>query len=370
MKKLIVFGEDWGAHPSSTQYLISGLQPCYDVVWVNSIGLRRPRLSSADIKRILGKGGKILKQLADHEGTPEAPFPVINAAAIPWPGSPMARRINGALIRKSLRPFLDSKRHPLLWISLPSAVDVIGRLDERAVVYYCGDDFSSLAGVDHEAVEAMEKELVQKADLIIAASEVLAGKFPAGKTHIIQHGVDFELFSAPQPRPSDLPDGKPIAGFYGSIAEWVDLELIGEAARALPEWDFVIIGPARVDFTSLTGFDNIHFLGPRPHDRLPGYVQHWKAALLPFRLNGQIEACNPLKLREYLASGAHVVTTGFPALKGYEDVLRIATSVEEFVTAIEECGSMEGKNDEGMLRVAGEGWSDRVRDLEALLEPL
>ena len=32
-------------------------------------------------------------------------------------------------------------------ISLPSAVDAIGSLEESAVVYYCGDDFGALAGV-------------------------------------------------------------------------------------------------------------------------------------------------------------------------------------------------------------------------------
>ena len=45
--QLVVLGEDWGQHPSSTQHLIKRLLPDYQVLWVNSIGLRRPRFKPA-----------------------------------------------------------------------------------------------------------------------------------------------------------------------------------------------------------------------------------------------------------------------------------------------------------------------------------
>ena len=52
---LIVFGEDWGAHPSSTQHLISRIALNGPVIWVNSIGMRRPRFSARDLKRVWTK---------------------------------------------------------------------------------------------------------------------------------------------------------------------------------------------------------------------------------------------------------------------------------------------------------------------------
>ena len=370
MTKLIVFGEDWGAHPSSTQHLIKALQSRYEVVWVNSIGLRRPRLSRTDIKRIFRKGTRIFKHLALKKPGIEAPFPVLNVPAIPWPGNSAARKANGVLIRKSLQPYLADNDRPILWLSLPSAIDVIGKLDEKATLYYCGDDFSSLAGVDHAAVSEMEKELSERADLIVVASDVLAEKFPPGKTHVVHHGVDYNLFSRPQPRPSDMPSGKPIAGFYGSIAEWFDQDLICEAANRLPGWDFVIIGPTSVGFSRLVDHGNIHMLGPRAHNELPGYIQHWSVAMLPFRQTPQIHACNPLKLREYLASGTPVVTTYFPALHGYEDLVSIGTSTEGFIRAIEDSRNLEGRHEIGQRRVANETWSQRANKINELLETL
>ncbi len=370
MPRIIVFGEDWGAHPSSTQYLISNLRSEYDIIWVNSIGLRRPRLSSGDLRRIFGKGSRIVKRFTSPNNGSQAPFPVIDAAAIPWPGNPIVRKINSSLIKKSLQLYLDGREKLYLWCSLPSAVDAVGKLDESAVIYYCGDDFSSLAGVDHAAVSEMEKELAGKADLIIVASEVLARKFPQEKTRIVHHGVDYELFSSVQKRPEDLPNGKPIAGFYGSIAEWIDQELICECASRLPGWNFVIIGPARVDFTSLTRHQNIHLLGPRPHDRLPGYVQHWNVALLPFKPSEQIQACNPLKLREYMASGTPVVSTYFPSLERYRGLITVAGSRAEFIQAIEGSRKIEGKNAAGQRKVASETWFSRAKEVDRLLRSL
>lgn len=92
MTKLIVFGEDWGAHPSSTQHLIKNLQSRYEIIWINSIGMRKPRLTPMDIKRLFRKGARILHQLTVEESRIETPFPVINAPAIPLPASSVAQR--------------------------------------------------------------------------------------------------------------------------------------------------------------------------------------------------------------------------------------------------------------------------------------
>ena len=216
----------------------------------------------------------------------------------------------------------------------------------------------------------MEKELSEKADLIVVASDVLAEKFPSGKTHIVHHGVDYDLFSSPRPRPRDMPSGRPIAGYYGSIAEWIDQDLLSEAAGRLPDWDFVIIGPINVSFSRLADHGNIHLLGPRSHNELPGYIQHWNAAMLPFKQTPQIHACNPLKLREYLASGTPVVTTYFPALQGYEDLVSVGSSTEDFIRAIEDTRNFESRHEIGQIRVANETWSQRANEIDILIETL
>lgn len=65
--QLVVLGEDWGQHPSSTQHLIKRLLPDYRVLWVNSIGLRRPRLNVRDLGRLGRKLGAVLRRPAKGE---------------------------------------------------------------------------------------------------------------------------------------------------------------------------------------------------------------------------------------------------------------------------------------------------------------
>src|SRR5688572_8832025 len=47
----VVFADDWGRHPSSCQHIFRRILPRADVLWVNTVGLRTPRLSLYDIKR-------------------------------------------------------------------------------------------------------------------------------------------------------------------------------------------------------------------------------------------------------------------------------------------------------------------------------
>ena len=363
---LVVFGEDWGGLPSSTQHLMRHLSDSRKILWVNSIGLRKPRLNMADcgraLQKITSRGAR-----GQHGPTIADPgFTVLSPKTIPAPSTRLARFMAAALLQNQLLPAMKRAglHKPILWISLPTASDLVGKLGEKAAVYYCGDDFSALAGVDHLTVVAREGELQHKADLIITASEQLAERFPAPKTRLLTHGVDYQLFSTPAPIAVDLPaDGKPIAGFYGSISEWLDLELLEAVVKRMPHWNFVIIGKAVVDTTALRCLPNVHLLGPRPHHELPRYSQHWNVSLLPFRNNAQIQACNPLKLSEYLAAGQPVVSTPFPALKPFRSLISVVDSVDSMLEALE--GSVLLAGDGGFQEksrsvVSSESWQSRA----------
>ena len=268
---------------------------------------------------------------------------------------------------------------------------MIGKLNERASVYYCGDDFSSLSGVDHDAVNMMEMELVEKVDLILVASETLAQKFPAHKTVMIPHGVDAQQFQQPCLRPIDLPTGKPIAGFYGSLSEWIDVELLTQTATDLPDWDFVFIGPQQTDLSSLKKLPNTYFLDQKKHSELPAYAQHWQVSMLPFKDNAQIRSSNPLKLREYLAVGKPIVSTDFPALDSYRDVVNVAHSQNSFAEKIRlsaldtadeniksvldveswfDLGQLSGGSGERQRRIIDESWEVRSQAVDELLDIL
>jgi len=367
-RDLIVFGEDWGAHPSATQHLITHLARDRRVLWVNSIGLRRPRIGVKDLRRAAQKLG----QASGHAAPSHVPegIDVLPPLAIPWPGSALAHRANRVLLRRQLAPRLSGLNKPILWASLPTALAAVEALKLDGVAYYCGDDFTALDGVDHAPVAALERRLAARADVVFAASESLAGRFSGSRAIYLPHGVDTALFARPAPRAGDLPTGGPIAGFYGSLSAWLDIGLIVQAAGMLPDWHFVLIGPERTDLSALKARANIHLLGPRPHAALPRYAQHWDVSMIPFRDTAQIRACNPLKLREYLAAGAPIAATDFPALAPYRDLVSVYRPRECFADTLNRALAMRDGREVRRASVEAESWAARARQTSDALEAI
>ena len=375
---MVVFGEDWDAHPSSTQHLVRELSKFHDITWINSIGMRSPKLTLNDLSRVLAKGVKMLRpstrlppEQANHQNPLIKKSPgdwqpmVVDPVAIPFHGNKGVRWLNEKLIKQRLFNAQKSlaQQKPILWLSLPSAVPLLGKINECFSVYYCGDDFSALEGVDHDVIEQLEQELVDKVDLILVASETLLNKFPKEKTLFIPHGVADYFFEAPGERPADLPSG-PVAGFYGSISSWLDQDLLLQAAQQLPHWNFVLIGQIRCDVSQLQQQNNIHFLGEKSHQQLPDYIHHWQVSLLPFKDNAQIQACNPLKLREYMAVGKPIVSTDFPALMPYRNWIKVGQPGEgnRFAQLIESAAADIPLIDQLVMDKAGLDLFDVISD--------
>ncbi|MCE2570751.1 glycosyltransferase [Motilimonas eburnea] len=381
-RSMLVFGEDWGGLPSSSQHLIKGLVQQYHtrVNWVNSIGLRQPRVSIRDLKRVISKlASKGSAQVPLAETTPQTnqakPFKVLAPKAWPAPQHHWARAIASQMLAKQLAAYSAD----IIFTALPTAIDTINQLPHQALVYYAGDDFGALAGVDHTTVLAREHTLLQQADLVIAASNALAdllhSRAPQQKNiQVLPHGVDLELFQSAAPPAAELGSGHLVAGFYGSLSEWLNQPLLVEVMHALPHWQFVFIGKIETDISMLLAMPNFVHLGAKPHHQLPRYSQHWHASLLPFVDNPQIQACNPLKLREYLAAGRPVLSTYFPALEEYRDSVHLVQNSQDLVQHLRAIEQNQPRIQLacrlGLQQVQQQSWHHRVTQLATWLERL
>ncbi|AXY01105.1 glycosyltransferase family 1 protein [Vibrio alfacsensis] len=372
MHDLIVFGEDFGGLPSSTQHIVKLLSHNRKVLWINSIGLRKPRLSKKDTLRVFKKlisrsGSK--HTYSDTSDSRAENITVANIKTIPAPKYAWERSIAKRIMLHQLRPLIKRLKleKPILWTSLPTASDLCGELNESGVVYYCGDDFGALAGVDHSTVLEHEHLLARHSNLILVASDAMRLRFPASKTLLVRHGVDYSLFSTPIERANDLPVGKPIVGFYGSLSEWLDLSFIQDVANAKPDWDFVFIGPQERPVPELAALNNVHLLGPRPHHQLPSYSQHWQMSWLPFKNNAQIKACSPLKLMEYIATGTPIAATQFDATKPYCHQINEVHSSDDMIALLDQPARWICPDRNS---VKEDSWHQRAQFVDWLLELL
>src|SRR5205814_7244097 len=125
-------------------------------------------------------------------------------------------------------------------------------------------------------------------------------------TFFVSHGVDVAHFSqALDPGMTPPADAagltSPVIGFFGLIAEWIDIALVRAAARRRPDWTFVFVGKSTVDVAPLRELPNVRLLGQKPYETLPAYCRAFDVGLIPFRIDELTLKANPLKLREYLA---------------------------------------------------------------------
>jgi glycosyltransferase involved in cell wall biosynthesis len=132
---------------------------------------------------------------------------------------------------------------------------------------------------------------------------------------------------------------KPIIGYIGAIRDWLDTELIELIATRRKDWNIVLIGNVgdgnNAGIERLRKLSNVHFLGEKIYHDLPKFIYHLDVCLIPFRKTPLIDATNPVKFYEYLASGKPVVSTTMNDLLPYNRLCYLAENHEDFLKKIE-----------------------------------
>jgi hypothetical protein len=334
-RDIICFANDWDSDPLSKKHIMTRLARRNRVLWVNSIGTRNPQASMRDVRRALGK---LRQAFRTHRQVAGNLF-VYSPAAIPFHGNSFARWINIRWLSWSIRRVARRLEFhdPITWTFLPTTAGVAGCLGEQAVIYHCVDEFSEFTGSHKQALLAMERQLMKRAAAVIVSSQALLETKQAynPNTFLVTHGVDVRHFAKAFDPTTVIPQEvaslpRPIVGFFGLIADWVDLDLIRYLALARPRWSFVLIGKHDTSVESVAGLSNVYLLGQKGYRELPAYCKAFDVAMLPFAVNKLTRAANPLKLREYLAAGLRVVSTAIPEAERLQDV-RVARTHSEFL---------------------------------------
>jgi glycosyltransferase involved in cell wall biosynthesis len=371
---ILCFGNDWGSDPTSKTHIMRILAEKNRVLWVNSIGMRQPTVSSRDLRRM---AMKVRRSFRGCEEVMPNLF-VANPLVVPLPGVAFVNWLNAEILAHWLRRVYRrcGLHRPILWTFKPYVNRLLGRLDERLVVYHCVDENSAFPGVPVDAVRRMERDLVRRADIIFTSAEQLGEERRSlnPNTHFIPHGVDVSHFARALDPTTVVPEDlrqlpRPVVGFFGLISDWVDLALLRALAVARPAWSFAFLGQATVDLRPLQGLPNVHVFGRRPYSALPEYCRGFDVGLIPFRVNALTLRVNPLKLREYLAAGLPVVSTPLPEVARYDGLVRLASGPSAFIDGIE--AALAERSEEMVRRrvaaVRGEGWEVRVAEMSALI---
>ena len=334
-------GEDWWYHNRGhyDMQMMRRLSAHVPVLYVNSIGMRTP--SPAEGRMFLHRIGRKLRSVRRGRVNVDRNFSVFSPLSAPgvlkttFGRSLLARSVRQAAWRRGIA-------QPLVWVACPTAAEVIGDLDAEAVVYQRTDRYECFRGVNAPRISNYDGWLKARADLTVFCSTMLFGReaHDCRRACCVDHGVDLERFvSATEGTPTEPPKvavlPRPRIGFVGGIdAHTFDHDLFLDVARALPEAQFVLVGACSLP-DGWCGLPNVTLLGKRPFEDVPAYMAACDVLIMPWQRSPWIEACNPVKLTEYLAAGRPVVTTDFAELRRYDRLVRVANDAQTFVDAIQ-----------------------------------
>ncbi|HEY7785742.1 MAG TPA: glycosyltransferase [Pyrinomonadaceae bacterium] len=373
-RDILCFSHDWSGDPLSKTHLMRVLARDNRILWVNSIGYRAPTVSKADMSRAFKK----LKAATTPLTEPEPNIFVLNPLAIPVYGKPSIRDLNRGLLKFQVKRAMKSLgfRSPINFVFNPAAAVIAGELGEEQLIYYCVDEYTAFSGVSSNSLAELEQQLMRRADIVIVSADLLyQSKAPFNKrTVIVRHGVDFDHFRKAVDPETVVPEEiaklpRPVIGFFGLIADWVDLELMAHVAKTFPRGSMVLLGKATTDTKVLEEVPNVHLLGRKPYKDLPAYCKGFDVALMPFRINELTLNANPLKVREYLAAGLPVVSTAIPEVEVLNQC-RIGHDPDSFVREVESALSDPGPSAVRSELIRSESWAARVEEIRGHLASL
>lgn len=358
-------GVDWWYHNRGHYDLqmmreLSAIAP---VLYINSIGMRltaggQHAQFPARIRRKLASIRRGRVQIRPG-------FTVYSPFAPPLRfGRAFLRRALAWQVRSASRAL--GLRRPLVWVACPPAVEVLEDLAPGGVVYQRTDRYEEYPGVDRARIERQDARLKTRADLTLFCSSLVLDEEAAQCRQALfaDHGVDFNLFAraGDEARPPEelarVPH--PRIGYIGNLEPHrVNHALLHRIAQELPQMHLVIVGPGELA-PELAAQPNVHRFPQQPYDRVAQFMAACDVLIMPWNNNAWIRACNPIKLKEYLAVGRPVVTTPFEELRRYRSFVRVAAGSDAFIAAIREAAQAGDERLRLRERVREETWSAKA----------
>lgn len=256
---------------------------------------------------------------------------------------------------------------------------LIDGVQPAALVYFAVDDNASFGGLDREFAQMQQREeqrLLEECDLALAVSSTLLERFGKiqPRSYLQENGVALEDFSPtalvkalPHPAVAKLP--RPRVGFVGQIDDRMDQALVVSLARRLGKrpqpGQIILAGRVKdgVDVSALRAERNVHLVGFAPYAELAGVYSQLDVGLVPYVISPLTQACNPLKVYEYLAADLPTVSTDLAGLNSTRAAIDVAGDHESFIVAVDRALEDRARGREVRQRVAASASWDRRADL-------
>ena len=328
-RNIIVFGDDWQSHISTTQHLINHLDGNHRIIWIDSIGMRSPELSFYDLTRVARKALRLISSSKNkqHVHKQQSLIEHVQPKVLPWHSIRFVNNYNRRYINRLIDQLIEKHNffEPVILASNPVVALYLNEQHCHSLTYLRLDDYEKYGGVDPELAIHSEQRMLSRAKMVFYTAQSLKPENAMNSRYLPQ-GVDVENFKLLPPCKSE----NKTLGFFGLMEpSRYDFELIIEVAKLNPDWVLEFIGPMTYVPDTFKSVDNIRLLPAVDYQQLSEATTHWSLAWIPYRVNDLTRSINPLKLREYLSLGHKVMTTELPEVKAIDADISIIESALE-----------------------------------------
>lgn len=218
------------------------------------------------------------------------------------------------------------------------------------------------------------------ADKIVATARLLAKDISlfGKKVEYIPNGVDIASY---KPKKSSVKTEKKsknyTVGFVGGFGEWINFDLMINAAHKLKDVNFIFVGDGeQYNYIKerTKELKNVKMTGMVSKDKVIEYLDEIDVCTIPFKVNRLTNRVSPIKLFEYWAMKKPVITTSFYEIKKTaKDIAVFADTTEQFEKAIIELKNPKRRKelaDKGVREVQKYDWAKLSSKYHDLLEEL
>ncbi|MCA9278738.1 MAG: glycosyltransferase [Phycisphaeraceae bacterium] len=377
-------GVDWWYHNRGHYDLqmMREFSTVMPVLYINSIGMRMPKVGSGSmffhrIKRKLKSISRGVVPVRDN-------FWVFSPVNLPGKQfTTFSKKMLPIQVRWAMKK--AGIKNPLLWVAVPTAQPMTEKIEHVGLMYQRTDRFEAFKGADPALIRGYDRKLKAEADVTLYCSHSLMEqeKHECSHAEFIDHGVDYRNFekagiAADENRkqveygatdPEDVCGiARPRVGFVGGIdSHTFDPDLFVEVAQSLSDMQFVLVGGCTLP-DGWCDLPNVHMLGQKPYEQVAQYMAAFDVLIMPWNQSEWIQACNPIKLKEYLAVGRPIVSTPFAELDHYRGLVTSASGTTQFVRAIREAIEQSHDPSAGRKRVQTETWTHKASNVLRLLD--
>ncbi len=384
---VVVSLEPWDEVWRRNQHLVAGLlgdDPALRVLFVEP-----PVDHLHDLRRGASPSlHRRLRPLGPRDGAPEGrawayrPTKWLPRRIAPGADGRRARQVARVARRLGMRS-------PVLWVNDPAGATLL-RVTGWPALYDVTDDWLRAVREPAEIARLQSDEdalMARCAEVVVCSPALARTKGALRPVTLLTNAVDVDGYRAPAPRPADLPDQDYVL-YVGTLhRDRLDIEATLRLAVRLTRSAgarLVLVGPVALDPTDTTRLEaaGVVVLGPRPASTVPAYLQHAKVLVVPHVVDDFTDSLDPIKLYEYLAVGRPIVSTPVAGFRDQAPGLVTMASPSAFPEAVLEVLAAARADDATRTSdPAGSGssdpdrdalvrlprWSDRVREMEAVL---